>query len=135
MPNITQQGTINEGPVVGYVAKRDTAKLNEYLNLDVVKNKFPSNVRFIYGAENKKDAKNPKAPLFIYAIKTVGGTNDAKLEGDHIVDANDDFNQMNGQPEVSMSMDKTGSRIWKKMTGDNVGRFVTVVLDLSLIHI
>ena len=129
MPNITQQGTINEGPVVGYVAKRDTAKLNEYLNLDVVKNKFPSNVRFIYGAENKKDAKNPKAPLFIYAIKTVGGTNDAKLEGDHIVDANDDFNQMNGQPEVSMSMDKTGSRIWKKMTGDNVGRFVTVVLD------
>jgi SecD/SecF fusion protein len=129
MPNITQQGTINEGPVVGYVAKRDTAKLNEYLNLDVVKNKFPSNVRFIYGAENKKDAKNPKAPLFIYAIKTVAGTNDAKLEGDHIVDANDDFNQMNGQPEVSMSMDKTGTRIWKKMTGDNVGRFVTVVLD------
>ena len=36
---------------------------------------------------------------------------------------------MNGQPEVSMSMDKTGTRIWKKMTGDNVGRFVTVVLD------
>jgi SecD/SecF fusion protein len=38
----------DENPVIGYVAKKDTAKLNRYLNADVVRNKFPSNVRFVY---------------------------------------------------------------------------------------
>jgi SecD/SecF fusion protein len=36
---------------------------------------------------------------------------------------------MNGKPEVAMSMDVMGTRIWKKMTGDNTGRYVAVVLD------
>src|SRR5690606_3576980 len=46
-------------PTIGYVAKKDTAKLNKYLNLDVVKNKFPNNMKFVYGAESKKDRRNP----------------------------------------------------------------------------
>ncbi len=129
-PNITQQGNINQGPVVGLVAKKDTAKLNHYLSLDVVRNKFPNNVKFIYGAEDKKDARNANAPLMLYAIKTVpGGENEAKLEGDHVTDARMDYNPLNGKPEVAMSMDVTGARIWKKMTGENAGRYVAVVLD------
>lgn len=117
------------GPVIGYVAKKDTSKLNEYLNLDVVRNKFPANVKFLYGSEDKANSKNPNAPLRLYAIKTAPGTNEAKLEGDHVTEARMDFNPLTGQPEVSMEMDATGARIWKKMTGDNKGRFVAVVLD------
>lgn len=128
MPNITQQGNVNEGPVVGIVAKKDTAKLNAYLNLDVVRNKFPNNVRFFYGAMDKKDARNPNAPLYLHAIKTAPGGG-SKLEGDHVTDARMDYNPLTGKPEVSMSMDVTGARIWKKMTGDNTGRYVAVVLD------
>jgi len=121
----------DESPVIGYVAKKDTAKLNKYLAMDIVKNRFPSNSHFVYGAEeDKKDLHNPNAPLALYAVKTLPGTNgDAKLEGDHITEARMDYNPMNGQPEVSMDMDATGARIWKKMTGDNVKRFVAVVLD------
>lgn len=128
-PNITAEGQVSQSPVVGMILKKDTAKLNEYLALDVVKSKFPNNVKFVYGAENKKDARNPNAPLYIYALKLAPGVGGAKLEGDRVTDARMDYNPMTGKPEVSMSMDASGARIWKKMTGDNVGKFVAVVLD------
>ena len=128
-PNITQEGNINEGPVVGMVAKKDTAKLNEYLRLDVVRNKFPNNVKFVYGAEGKDAARNANSPLYLYALKTVPGINESKLEGDRVTDARMDYNPLSGKPEVVMSMDVIGSRAWKKMTGDNIGKFVGVVLD------
>lgn len=128
-PNISQEGNVNEGPVVGIIRKQDTAKLNAYLKLDVVRNKFPNNIKFVYGAESKEDARNPNAPLVLYALKTVPGANESKLEGDRVTDARMDYNPLNGKPEVVMSMDVIGSRAWKKMTGENVGRFVAVVLD------
>lgn len=127
IPNGTPEEGFFNGPVVGYVAKKDTAKVNKYLALDVVKNKFPSNLKFVYGAENKK-AKDPNAVLALYAIKVPPG-GDARLEGDHITNARADYSSMSGQPNVTMEMDITGSRIWKDMTGRNVGKFVAVVLD------
>ncbi|WP_276132264.1 protein translocase subunit SecDF [Polluticoccus soli] len=127
-PNVTDQNQVNQGPVVGLVRKQDTAKLNEYLSLDVVKNKFPNNVKFVYGAEEKADVRNPNAPLLLYALRTAPGGG-AKLEGDRVTDARMDYNPLTGKPEVSMSMDVAGARSWKKMTGENTGRFVAVVLD------
>jgi protein-export membrane protein, SecD/SecF family len=129
IPNVTQQGNVNQGPVVGMVMKKDSAKLNKYLALDVVKNKFPNNVKFVYGAQQQKEARDPNAPLTLFALKTVPGIGGAKLGGEHVTNAKADFNQMTGEPEVTMDMDVTGAKIWKKMTGDNVGRAVAVVLD------
>lgn len=126
---IPEELASNPSPVVGYVAKKDTAKLNHYLSIDVVRNKFPNNVKFLYGAEEKESRHNPNAPMRLYAIKTATGSNEAKLEGDRVTEARMDFNALTGQPEVSMEMDATGARIWKKMTGDNKGRYVAVVLD------
>ena len=125
---IPEELASNPSPMIGYVAKKDTAKLNAYLNENVVRNKFPNNVKFLYGAEDRKAKGNANAPLTLYAIKTASG-NQAKLEGDRVTDARMDYNPMNGQPEVSMEMDALGGRIWKKMTGENVGRYVAVVLD------
>ncbi len=119
----------NSSPVLGYVAKKDTGKLNSYLRMDVARGKFPNNIKFLYGAESKDNRRNPNSPLEIYAIKTVNGSEEAKLEGNHVTQARMDYNPLTGKPEVSMEMDATGSIIWKKMTGDNKGRFVTVVLD------
>ncbi|HRO41652.1 MAG TPA: protein translocase subunit SecDF [Flavipsychrobacter sp.] len=126
---IPEELASNPSPVLGYVAKKDTAKLNEYLNLDIVRNKFPNNVKFLYGAEQKDTRRNPNAPLMIYAIKTATGASESKLEGDRVTEARMDYNPMTGEPEVSMEMDAAGARVWKKMTGDNKGRFVAVVLD------
>lgn len=133
---IAPNGTPEEGyypsPVVGYVAARDTAKVRKYLNMDVVKNKFPSNIKFLFGAGggNKNNAKGNPNILPLYAIKTPAGSmGNARLEGDHITGARADYSSLTGQPTVTMEMDMTGARIWKDMTGRNVGRYVAVVLD------
>jgi len=122
MPFIDQGNSLVPGPVVGRVLKKDTAKLNKYLAIDVVKSRFPPNTKFVYGAEDKKDPV-----LLVYAIKVPpGGV--AKLEGDNITSARADFNQVTGKQGVSMDMTIVGSHIWKEMTS-HPGRFVAVVLD------
>ncbi len=129
-PNATQQDGYYTSPVVGYVLKKDTANVRKYLSLDVVKNKFPSNVHFVYGADNGKTTHDPKAPLLLYALKMPTGGS-AKLEGDHITTSRMDYSPLNGKPDVTMDMDITGARIWKDMTGRiaaNKG-FIAVVLD------
>jgi SecD/SecF fusion protein len=118
-----QNGQAVSGPVVGLVQKKDTAKLNKYLALDVVKSKLPPNVKLIFGAE---EGKSPV--LMVYAVKVPPGGS-AKLEGDNVTNARADFNQLNGKQAVYMDMNLTGSHLWKEMTGRNVGRFIAVVLD------
>lgn len=112
---------------LAYVLLKDTAKMNEYLKMDIIASKFPPNTKFVYGKlEKAVDGKEPQA-IALYAIKTLD--NDlAELEGDHITDARADYEQ-NGQIGVSMRMDKTGANIWGKMTTKNVGKPIAIVLD------
>lgn len=123
VPFVDQNGQPEQGPVVGRVLKKDTAKLNKYLAMEAVKSKLPANVKLVYGAEEKK---NPV--LMIYAVKVPAG-GIAKLEGDNVTNARKDFNQLSGKQAVYMEMTLTGSHIWKEMTGRNVGKFIAVVLD------
>ncbi len=127
-PNITQQGQVVPGPVVGLVAKKDTAAFNRYINLDVVRSKFPHNVKFVFGAESRSEKRNANAPLVLYAIKLAPGGG-APLEGDRVTEARMDFNPLSGEPEVSLEMDMAGAQIWRKMTAKNKGRYVAVTLD------
>ena len=127
-PDVDQSGHFLASPVVGLVAKKDTAKANRILAMDVVKNKFPPNTKFVYGAEDIKKVKDPNFRLSLYAVKVPpGGV--ARLEGDHVTSAYKDINQLTGKPAVYMDMDLTGAHTWKDMTGKNVGNFVAVVLD------
>ena len=127
-PDVDQERRFVSSPLVGLVAKKDTAKANRILAMDVVKNKFPAGIHFVYGAEDIKKVKDPNFRLSLYAVKMPpGGV--AKLEGDHVTSAYEDVNQLTGKPSVYMDMDLTGSHIWKDMTGKNVGNFVAVVLD------
>ena len=128
LPNASQQEGYYPSPIVGFVLKRDTAKVNRYLALDVVKNKLPSNVHFAFGVDDSKKKNDPNARIALYALKMPpGGV--ARLEGDHITNARNDYSPLNGQPDVNMEMDITGARIWKDMTGKNIGGYVAVVLD------
>lgn len=123
VPFADQQDHLVPGPIVGRVLRKDTAKLNRYLEMDVVKSKLPPNCRLVFGADDKKDPV-----LMVYAIKVPPG-GIAKLEGDNVTNARKDFNQVSGKQSVYMEMTVTGSHIWKDMTGRNVGRFIAVVLD------
>ncbi len=112
---------------LGYVAIKDTASVNEYLKLDVVKSKFPANAAFMYGKlEKDKDGKDLQF-LSLFAIKTLDN-DQAELEGDHITGARADYGQ-SGEVVVSMEMDAVGTSIWGKMTERNVGKPIAIVLD------
>ncbi len=124
-----KDGRPEYSPMLGYARIQDTGLLNSYLSNPAVRNNIPGDARFIYGMPEKD--KNGKVQDIIpfYAIKTVSGSEKAKLEGEAIVDANQDFNPINNQVTVNMSMNKQGEKIWAKMTGENIGRAIAIVLD------
>ena len=111
---------------IGYIFKNDTGKLNSYLALPEVKNKFPSNLVFMYGKMESEDEK-VKDVVPIYAIKTLEN-GQAELEGDHVANAAQDFDER-GKVAIKMNMDKLGTSIWAKMTSKNVGKPLAIVLD------
>jgi len=113
---------------IGYINAKDTASLNDYLEMDVVKSKFPSNLVFMYG-KMEMQSTDPKAGdiLTVYAIKTLDN-GQAELEGDHISSASQDYDEK-GRIAIKMNMDKIGTTIWAKMTTRNVGKPIAIVLD------
>jgi SecD/SecF fusion protein len=58
---------------IANVEAKDTALANHYLSMDVVKNNFPPNIKFLYGLEQKNE-KTGQRYFELYAIKTVPGT-------------------------------------------------------------
>ncbi len=112
---------------IANIELRDTAKANQYLNMDIVKNNFPSDMKFLYGLE-QKDEKSNRKYFDLYAIKTVPGTDKAKLEGEGVEDSRADYDER-GRPAIKMQMTPSGSRTWAKLTTDNVNKPIAIVLD------
>ncbi len=105
---------------------KDTAKANEYLNLEVVKTNFPADLKFLYGIEEKDTKGRKYIPL--YAVKTIQGSDKAKLEGDAVEESRQDYDDR-GRPAIKMQMTSSGTRTWAKLTTDNVGKPIAIVLD------
>ena len=107
----------------------DTAMVNKLLLDRKVLNVRPNelrNVKFLWDYKSTLSTDGSDI-IALYAIKS--NRNDvAPIQGDVITDAAQIFDQLNN-PEVSMAMNGRGSRLWEKLTGDNVGGFVAVVLD------
>lgn len=116
-------------PAIAYIPRANIVKFNDYLNTDVVKNILPTNAKFLIGAENAQTREQDNPFLPVYVVKTVPGGTTAKLEGDLIEDAGVSTDPANGKVLVTMRMNNEGSRIWKKMTEDNLQRSVAVSLD------
>jgi SecD/SecF fusion protein len=112
---------------IATVEAKDTSLANKYLSMEVVRNNFPPNIKFLYGLEQKND-KTGARYFELYAIKTVPGTEKAKLEGEGVEDSRADYDEK-GRPAIKMTMTPTGSRVWAKLTADNVNRPIAIVLD------
>lgn len=125
-PQQTQNGGTQYPSYIGYVLIRDTGVLNDYLNMDFVKSKFPSNLAFVFGKVGGEDPKM-KDVLPVYAIKTLDN-GAAPLEGEHVTDARQDYDEK-GKVAIKMNMDATGTRIWATMTKNNIGKPIAIVLD------
>ena len=124
----TEQGrVIAEGPVVGYVAVKDTPKVNSYLAMKEIQAILSPRKYKFFWAYKAFDEKEQFMQL--YAIKVNNREGKAEMEGDVIVDASQQFGQFNGAPEIQMIMNGKGANEWKHLTGKNVGKSIAIVLD------
>ena len=116
---------MEDGGVIGMAQSYDTAQVNTYLNMPQVRSLFPRDVRFMWSIKGIKG--NPTV-FELYAIK---GSSDGRpaLDGSVITDAVGQYGQTGSAAEVSMSMNATGAKVWARLTADNVGRYIAVVLD------
>ena len=107
----------------------DTATVNNLLAKKEVRALLSPELKYVKFLWDYKSVKGNDGSEIIglYAVK--GNRNDKPtIEGDVILDAGQVFDQLN-KPEVSMTMNSSGTKQWAKMTADNVGNFVAVVLD------
>ena len=124
------QTALRPGPIVGYVAQKDTAKVNAIFNSPAVKSVIPQNVKLLWGVK----AISEESKVFeLYAIKVSKADGSPVLGGDVIADARDDFDQR-GNPEVVMVMNADGAREWRSITAaasadPNNKKSVAIVLD------
>ena len=131
-PLLSRLQVIGQGlSVVGYASVRDTAAVNKIIYSAVAKQILPANLRLLWSA---KPADGIQAKNFyeLHAIKVTTTNGRAPLEGDVVTDAKDQFNNVSGQPEVSMSMNTDGARRWAALTKANTGRAIAIVLDGSV---
>ena len=128
-PQQDQSGRTQYPAFIGYIRAQDTATLGNYLRQDFIRNRFPSNLEFMYGKVDRTgtNAASKANILELYAVKTQdNGT--AKLEGEHVIEASQGYDERN-RPSINMKMDAVGTRIWAQMTKDNVGKPIAIVLD------
>ena len=125
-PRATPQGQLYPGAAVGTAHWKDTATVNTYLKMDQVKALMPRNLIFKWTAKAiDKDEKF----FELVAIKVTSRDGRAPLEGDVITDARQDYADMGSRPEVSMTMNGEGAKVWARLTKDNVGKSIAIVLD------
>jgi SecD/SecF fusion protein len=125
-PSTDQMGNLFPGPIVGISHSRDTVEVNKILAREQIRNIFPRNMVFRWSAKPVDDAG------FFYrliALKATTRDGQAPLTGDVITDARQDFDQFGGRPEVAMSMNSEGAKTWARMTKDNIGKSIAIVLD------
>ena len=128
-PSQDEKGKVRYPPAIGVPLTKDTPTVNRYLSNPIVRNQFPSNLKFLWGKQQTDDNGKILPYLELYAIKTIPGTEKAPLEGEVISDARQDYDPVSGGVVVEMSMFKRGADVWAKLTGDNVGLPIAIVLD------
>ncbi len=125
-------------PVIGLVAPADRRVVDSILNSPLAKQKLPGDFRAVWevkatevpmtdanGQPIKKSDDTYKTTPYWQLIALKG---EAALEGDAVVSASSEFDNMQGNM-VNMRMNDTGAQAWATITRNNIGRPIAIVLD------
>ena len=121
-------GQLAPGATVGVAMAKDMDKISEYLNMKQVKELLPRNLSLKWSVK----AIDEKEQYFeLYALKTSTRDGSPALGGDVVTDANADFVQQVGRSEqmVNMVMNAEGAKAWARLTKENIGNQIAIVLD------
>ena len=116
---------------IGFAQGGDTAIVNRYLNNERVKELFPAEFRAMWSV-NPSEYAGGSNIYELVAIKAASRDGKAPLDGSAVTDARVSYEGqgMNqGSPVVSMTMNAEGANKWARITKDNIGKQVAIVLD------
>ncbi|MFA9389423.1 MAG: protein translocase subunit SecDF [Prolixibacteraceae bacterium] len=125
-PNANNNGQLMQGPAIGFTHFGDTAKVNAYFKLPKVRSLLPRDMIFRWQMKPFDEAGNFYQ---LVALKVTTRDGNAPLDGDVVTDARQDFGQGQASAEVNMTMNSEGAKVWARMTKDNVGKSIAIVLD------
>ncbi|MDR1343328.1 MAG: protein translocase subunit SecDF [Prevotellaceae bacterium] len=125
-PSLDQRGAAAPGARVGIAHYRDTSKIRRWLELMQVKSLFPRDVRFMWSI---KPIDNGGTYYELVAIKANTRDGKAPLDGGVVMSAQKQFSGTSAYADVSMSMNSEGAKVWARLTADNVGKCIAIVLD------
>ena len=112
---------------IGFAAAADTAKVNRYLaqTADI----FPSEFRPMWSVKPSEMFASDNVYELI-AIKASSRDGKAPLDGGVVTDARVDYDsRRGGEPGVSMTMNAEGANTWARLTKENIGKQIAIVLD------
>ncbi|MBO7077572.1 MAG: protein translocase subunit SecD, partial [Bacteroidales bacterium] len=114
---------------IGFAAAADTAQINKYLRMPEIEAIFPPEFRPMWSVQPSEYMQSDNIYELI-AIKSTSRDGKAPLDGGSVTDAHVDYDQRRGgYPGVSMTMNAEGANVWARLTKENIGRQVAIVLD------
>ena len=119
-----QQG--GGSPVVGFVSANDTAAVNAIINSPAARTNLPADLKLAWTVKPQGQMQNGSDAFNLIALRTVNGQ--PVLNGDVVTRASSEFDNLQGQV-VSMRMNDEGARQWSRITGQNIGKAIAIVLD------
>lgn len=127
-PNVGQDGQPVPGSLVGFTAGKDTSRVNGYLAMNQVKTLFPRELKF-YWSQNPYKYDETGTLYELHAIRVSTRDGRPPLSGDVVTSARPSTGVTGTDIKVDFSMNAEGAKIWQRMTRDNIGRCIAVVLD------
>ena len=112
-------------PVLGYVSASDTAAVNKIIRSATAKTILPADLKLAWTVK-PESMQNGHEAFQLVALRTVNGQ--PVLNGDVVTRASSEFDNLQGQV-VSMTMNDEGARQWSRITGQNIGKAIAIVLD------
>ena len=114
-----------ETVIFGAVAEQDTARAGALLRQPAVRAMLPPGIKLLYTAKAESTTETGQAMYYLLGVR--GG--EPELTGEVITEARPDFDPYTNQPEISITMNSEGAQTWSRLTGANVGKPVSIVLD------
>lgn len=114
---------------IGFAAAADTALINKYLARPEVAAVFPAEFKAMWTVKSSDFIQDSNI-YDLVAIKASSRDGKAPLDGGYVTDARVEYNdRQGGEPSVSMTMNAEGANVWARLTKENVGRQIAIVLD------
>ena len=128
---VLQPSGFRSGACIGFAQGSDTARVNQLLHSPAVRGVFPPEFKAMWSVKPSSYVQGGNV-FELVAIKAATRDGKAPLDGGAVTDARVSYSGQGvnkGNPTVSMTMNAEGASVWARLTKDNIGKQIAIVLD------